>query len=285
MTATPAAVSLRRMVAADLPAALQLTQKQHWSHQVHDWQLHYELGSGWVACDAAGKLIGTTLWWDYGATCGCIGLVVVSNEHQGLGIGRQLMNAAIAAAGPRTLQLVATNAGLTLYEQCGFRPVGAIAQHQGVPVAHAAVAPAPGLRLQAVTADDLPALRALDAAAYGADRGAVLAALLPLGKGVLAQRDGRVLGFALQRPAGAGTTIGPVIASDQQLAMALIAHQLRASAAIARVDAPTFATELAQWLAGVGLPCVDRVTLMVRGTPVQTRGDALVLGLVSQALG
>ena len=89
------------MQADDLPAALRLTQAQRWSHQSCDWQLHFRLGHGWVACDGAGTVVGTILWWSYGANLGSVGLVIVDSQQQGHGIGRQLMDVVIAAAGPR----------------------------------------------------------------------------------------------------------------------------------------------------------------------------------------
>ena len=70
-------LNIRRMQASDLPAALKLTQAENWSHRLEDWEFHYRLGRGWVACDEEGKLVGTILWWPYGKEFGTVGLVVV----------------------------------------------------------------------------------------------------------------------------------------------------------------------------------------------------------------
>ena len=278
-------IQLRRMVDADLPAALALTQQQRWSHRAHDWQLHFRLGRGWIAADCNGTIVGTTLWWDYGAALGCIGLVVVSDHHQGQGIGRQLMNAAMSDAAPRALQLVATTAGLKLYQHCGFHIVGGIEQHQGIAASHAPPPLPAGVTQSAMVASDLGALCALDQRALGADRSTVLRAILGEGAGVLAVAAGHIVAYALQRTAGAGLTIGPVVAADQELAIALISHQLRQCATTARVDAPADATRITQWLDRVALPCIDRVNLMLRGSQPQRAPDARIFGLASQALG
>jgi GNAT superfamily N-acetyltransferase len=50
--------------------------------------------------------------------------VVVRQDAQGRGLGRLLMQAAIRDAGARTLGLVATTAGLKLYQSLGFVETG-----------------------------------------------------------------------------------------------------------------------------------------------------------------
>src|SRR6185437_9201170 len=84
-------VILRRLQAADLAAALKLTQAERWSHRMEDWEFHYRLGLGWAACDSTGKLLGTASWWAYGDAFATVGLVLVDQSCQGRGIGRKLM--------------------------------------------------------------------------------------------------------------------------------------------------------------------------------------------------
>jgi GNAT superfamily N-acetyltransferase len=274
---------IRRFSTADLADALQLTQAESWSHRLEDWQFHHQLGRGWAVCDD-GALIATALWWAYGEHFGTVGLVVVDRRQQGRGIGRRLMDAIIDDAGSRTLRLVATQAGLKLYRQCGFEEIGVIEQRQGVPSPHAEVATPAGTNLRAVTAEDAAVLAGLDANALGAPRDHVIRAVLTAGTGVIAARGGQPIGFALVRPSGRGRVIGPIVAPDQALAIALISHLLRRGGDFARVDLPGEAHEVAQWLDRVGLVCVDRVTTMQRGGRTAARGPARTFGLVSQAL-
>ncbi len=98
---------LRPLPTTDLPVALALTDAQHWSHRIPDWPLHLALGRGFGACEVDGTLVGTALWWDYGGDCATVGLVVVRPDCQGRGIGRQLLQAVLAAAGDRRVGLVA----------------------------------------------------------------------------------------------------------------------------------------------------------------------------------
>jgi GNAT superfamily N-acetyltransferase len=281
------ALTLRPLEARDLDGALRLSQAERWSHRLEDWQFHFRLGRGWVACDEDGKVLGTASWWAYGEQFGTVGLVLVDQAHQGQGIGRQLMNVVMSDAGPRVLQLVATKAGLALYQRCGFREHHGIRQHQGTATQLPAFAPLRDTALRTVSVADLEAVCELDAAAFGANRGQLVSAVFNdgNGSGVLARRNGRLAGFALVRQSGRGTTVGPVVAEDEALAVALIAHQLNTSGGFTRVDVPADAAQLGDWLEAAGIVCVDHVTTMVRGNVREGRAQARVFGLVSQALG
>lgn len=276
---------VRPLAAADLPAALELTQLQKWSHRLDDWELHFRLGRGFGAVDDDGRLLGTTLWWAYGDAFGTVGLVVVHPDAQGRGIGRKLMDAAIADAGDRTLRLCATQAGLELYRRCGFVAGGIVAQRQGNVVAAPAPAVAPDVTLRDFAPTDVAAATALDARAVGAPRAALVADVARISTGgVVAERDGRVVGFALLRSSGRGTSLGPLVASDETLAVQLVAYAAARHTGFLRIDIPTSATRLAAYLDACGLPAVDHVVVMTRGPAPTPSGDAATFGLVSQAL-
>lgn len=277
-------LSVRPMQADDLEGAVKLTRALHWPHRPEDWELHFRLGRGWVVCSGPGELAGIILWWPCGAAFGTVGLVVVAESHQGKGIGRRLMDRVMEEAGARALQLIATRAGIKLYQQCGFREIGTISQHQGTLVCAEAVAPPAGIVQRPVVPGDLAALLDLDAAAFGGDRRTLYEALLDVGGGVVAERDGNACGFALQRPFGRGTLIGPVVADDEALAISLVSHLLCASQGFTRLDIPADAAGLASWLASAGLACVDQGAIMVRGEVPMVRAESRfrVFGIASQ---
>jgi Acetyltransferase (GNAT) domain len=237
-----------------------------------------------VVCNSQGDILGTTLWWAYGERFGTLGLVLVDQAHQGQGIGRRLMNVVLADAGDRALQLNATNAGLKLYRQCGFEDRSTISQHQGELGALPAIRVDADTVLRPVSNQDQESLIHLDAAAMGAPRAAIISAVLAGGSGVVSEQNGRMTGFALARPSGRGTVVGPVVAEDERVATALIARMLSNTNGFARVDIPAHAPHLASFLEAAGLACVDQVKTMVRGKPPEPAGAARVYGLVSQAL-
>lgn len=238
------------------------------------------LGTGLVAVDAAGEILGTAMWWSTGAEAGTLGMVLVAPAQQGKGVGRALTQAAIGSTGRRALMLNATEAGLRLYDSLGFRAAGAVRQHQGRLV----TSPRPTtVSARPFETADSATLTALDAAAFGAPRAALLDHLLRIGHAMVLETVDGVSGFAIRRAFGRGQVIGPLVAANEEDAIALVAAI--AAPGLLRVDIPAEATRLAGWLSDAGLPCIDSATTMLCGTwperSLRPRGFALV----SQALG
>jgi GNAT superfamily N-acetyltransferase len=131
------------------------------------------------------------------------------------------------------------------------------------PGSSARAAPA-GVTVRAITDADWPALTAYDAAAFGAERGAVLAGLrgrLPAAE-LIASRNGRIAGFLLGRDGGLASQVGPLIADDDTVACALAAR------ALDRLDGPVFVdladgkSELRSFLDGCGFAVARPFTRM-----------------------
>jgi len=275
--------SLRPMTEQDLPALHALTVEVGWAHRPEDWRFVYEVGRGVVACDGAGRVIGSALWWPFGADFGTVGMIIVSPRLQAKGTGRRLMQWLFDRAGDRVLQLNATPAGLRLYRSEGFREIGRIHQHQGVVQPLPAVA-TPG-RVRPITAADWPKIRELDREAYGADRAAALDGLATRSVGTGYEVNGELLGFSLCRPFGRGHVVGPIVAPDEDAAVALLQPHLEEHAGrFLRVDTPDDGA-FAERLMAAGLARVDTVATMRRGDHAAPTASAKIFGLINQALG
>ncbi|MBL6616751.1 MAG: GNAT family N-acetyltransferase [Reyranella sp.] len=282
---TSAKTTLRPMHAGDLAAMHRLAQQMSWPHRPEDCAQLFTLGAGIVAVDAAGLTIGVGLRWSFGDV-GTIGLVLVAPDRQGRGIGRALMTALIADSGSRALMLNATAEGLPLYEKLGFVSTGLVRQHQGRLTAERALPPAPDVPLRRAAPADCAAICALDAAVFGADRSALIRRLVASGDAWLVDRAGQPAAFAILRPFGRGTIIGPIVAPSEDDAIALAAVAAKAAPpGVVRADIPAEAERLAAWLTAAGLPAIDTVTVMLRGSWPVTRMGLQRYGLALQALG
>ncbi|MGO1075121.1 GNAT family N-acetyltransferase [Inquilinus sp. CA228] len=273
--------TLRPMTEQDLPALHALTVEVGWAHRPEDWRFVYEVGEGVAACDGAGRVIGSALWWPFGPDFGTVGMIIVSPRLQAKGTGRRLMQWLFDQAGDRVLQLNATPAGLRLYRSKGFREIGRIHQHQGL------VQPTPTVagRVRPITAADWPRIHALDREAYGAERSAALDGLAIRSAGFGYEVDGDLLGFSLCRPFGRGHVVGPIVAPDEAAAIALLQPHLQEHAGrFLRVDTPDDGA-FADRLAAAGLARVDTVATMRRGDRPAPAVSARIFGLINQALG
>ncbi len=273
------AYAYRTATAADMPAAHALSVHLKWPHREEDWAMVQRTSEGFVA-EHAGQLVGVAFACHQGAYSS-IGLVIVSDQHQGKGIGRQLMQRCLDAAAPRTPILNATESGAPLYASMGFVDFARIQQHQGVPQT-----PAPFAKCRALNLADYPQVIELANAGSGLDRTAVLNDLLPTAEHVVGiDVDGHLTGCALLRRFGRGHIIGPVVAQDLDQARQLISHLLQLiPGAFVRFDILS-ECGLADWLESLGLPCVDRAPRMVLGVPPQSRDGIQQFALVTQAIG
>lgn len=275
---------VRDMTAEDLPGAQVLSRDARWPHRLEDWELMLQAGEG-VVIESQGRIVGTAMGFPYGPAAATLGMVIVSEDLRGRGLGRRLMDEMMRRLAPRSIQLNATEDGLALYKSLGFAPVGSIHQHQGAAFA----APMPklrkGERVRPMGASDAAAIAELDRRATGFTRSGLLPLLQEHAQGVVLDRGGEAAGFALFRRFGHGYVIGPVIAPDREGARTLIAHWLGAQAGMfIRVDVPGD-SGLADWLQALGLEGVDRVVTMRRGDAIAPPDGVALYAVVSQALG
>ena len=275
----------RALGSRDLEEAHALSKAVAWPHRLEDWKFIMQLGSG-IGAFEDGRLCGTGCWWPLGDSFATVGMIIVSPELQGRGIGRVLMDRAMTDAGERSLVLNATQAGLPLYEKLGFTAVGAVHQHQIAGSKPQEVSLPAGSRLRPLTKDDRPALQQLDALATGMERTAALDALIESAVGLVLERDGQVAGFSFFRHFGRGYVIGPTIATEVDDAKGLIGSFLNEHRTeFLRVDVPV-ESGLSEWLSDQGLPKVDEVVTMVRGhRPHREDNGPRVFSLINQALG
>ena len=282
---TGAETTLRPMQAGDLPAMHRLARRMSWPHRAEDCAQLFALGAGTVAVEASGATAGVGLRWSFGDV-GTIGLVLVAPERQGRGIGRALMATLIADSGSRALMLNATAEGLPLYEKLGFRATGLVRQHQGRLAEAPTLPPVPAVVVRRAQPADHAALSTLDAAAFGADRSALMCRLLADGEAWVVDRAGQPAGFAVLRAFGRGMIIGPIVAPSEDEAIALVAAAARtAPSGVLRVDIPAEAERLAGWLTVAGLPAIDTVTIMMRGNWPAAQKGLRRFGLALQAWG
>ena len=278
--------TVRAIHASDRPLLHELTVSVFWPHRDHDLEFFMSLGKGYLALDEIGRAMGSAMYFPVAEDFAMFGMMVTAPRLQAQGAGRWLLRRIMEDCAGRDLRLSATRSGYWLYESAGFVPVGTIWQHQGIARAIHLPDPVPGVTTRPLEPADIPALRALDAHAYGAPRREVLDALLRISDGVVAVRDGHVCGYALIRRFGRGQVIGPLVADHERVAMQIAAPLIqRAEGTFLRLDTPCQGDLFGAFLAAAGMGVYDTVTEMCVGPQRRAGEGAVMFGLASHSLG
>jgi GNAT superfamily N-acetyltransferase len=270
---------------ADLPACLALALDRDWGAEEHKWRLLFDVGEAFGMEDDAGELVAAAVLTRYPPGTAVISMVLVASRVERRGLGTRLMTHLVDHAGPGPVYLYATENGRPLYEKVGFATIDAMTTYVGCFDPSDGATRAPVSR--AARDEDLPAILALDAEAFGADRSDLVARLPAFCEQLrVLERDGSVTGYGGAWRNIESVVIGPVIAADAAGATTLIAELAAgANGARIRLDVDHRNPELRTWATANGISPAFDTSLMVHGgheLPGERRRQFLP---VMQALG
>jgi len=231
MNAAVDTIQVRTMKRDDLPACLTLKRLAGWNQLPEDWEIFLSLRPhGCFVAVADDRVVGTVTTIDYEGRFSWIGMVLVHPDFRRRGIGTALMQAAVDSLKDcETIKLDATAAGKQVYDRLGFvdeyRLARFVREGQTPRTIPAMGRPDPC----AMTTDHLRDVAKLDAAAFGVDRSRVLELWLrrtPRYAFVLL-REGRPVAYCMGRPGANFETIGPLVATEEAHAEALVLAAVR----------------------------------------------------------
>ena len=274
----------RRLQKNDSEALHRLAVAVSWPHRPEDLAALLSMGDGYIANDDADRTIASGMVFSYGDEMSMIGMMMTHPKLQGGGMGEVILDLLMKDTGTDRLRLNATKSAHRLYRKAGFTETGTVVQYQGqvnaAPVQSTA-------SLRAAEEQDLPDILALDRATFGADRTAIIKSLFENSQTVVLEKNGRVTGFAMCRMFGRGHVIGPLVAGNEDDAVALVSdHLSRHIGRFVRLDADERHGALGNFLNDCGLETYDRVIPMSRGGAVGPEGAVdWVYSLAGQAIG
>jgi ribosomal protein S18 acetylase RimI-like enzyme len=246
---------LRHLTVDDLDDAFRLSTVVGWNQRRDDWRILLQIAPGAaVAADADGFIAGTALGIDYGGFW-WIAMMLVDPSYRRRGLGRRLLEAAIAPA-PANLpiRLDATALGRPLYLQYDFEDESTLSRHVRSGGLTSAALQRP-VDVRPMRSSDLATITEQDRATFGGDRAAVLEWALhdaPQLAYVVHDSDGSIH-YCLGRRGRLFDQIGPVVAGDERTALALTSAALDAAAdRPVVVDAFDRHSQFAAWLRSRG---------------------------------
>lgn len=287
----PALASQAPLSAAELADAEALVREAGWNQTAADWRIFLDLGRVLAVRNSAGRVVATAAMLPYGGRFAWISMVLVAAAYRRQGLARRLLQhcvAELAAAGLVPV-LDATPAGRAVYlgldfhDTWGFHRWEAPRRERG----DAPPAAPDGITIRPLGEADWSELCALDARAFGADRSAVLARLrarLPA-VALVARRGERRVGFLLGRDGRNAAQLGPLIATDEDAARALLAHAVAIAEAPLYVDLADGRSRISDWLSAQGFAVQRPFTRMVHGRRQGFDDPAHIVAVAGPELG
>ena len=269
---------------------LRLSDQAGWNQVAADWELLLAPGHAFGFADR-GKLVATALVFPYPPEFAWISMVLVDEEWRRQGLASQLMRACLDRAEYLGLapMLDATEAGRPVYERLGFVAGERIVRMEGRGLRPATGREGAGRMngtIRPVTDDDIERISEWDAVRFGASRSRVLRALIrrkPEAAFVCEQGD-EIRGFVLARDGRRSKQLGPVVANDQELAVALVELGLvglhATGVAAISIDVPADNVGFVEFLEQRGFISRRAFVRMVKGIelPVGKLADGYAIG-------
>ena len=264
----PDGLVVRAMHPEDAEAALALSDEAGWNQTEADWRFMLGRGPAVGLREPGGSWVGSSLVLPQGPRVSWISMVLISRRYRGKGLGTMLLDRCIEAVrgSGGVPGLDATELGRPVYLPKGFCDLYPISRWRldTRPVA----APLPtGCTIHRLTDAALDRAIAFDAPRTRTERGSTLRYLqsqVPE-HACFAEIRGELAGYALGRPGRKSAQIGPVLADDPEVALALMSRMAALGAPVI-LDVPDLHRPVTDWLQRNG-------AVRVRGFMRMTLGE------------
>jgi GNAT superfamily N-acetyltransferase len=255
--ATTEAIDVISIDADQCEAVWPLSVEAGWNQNVADWRFMLGAGRGFGCTGPDGKWQASSLILPLGQKLAWISMVLVTRERRRGGLGTELLKRCIdeVRSAGAVAGLDATEQGRPIYLPLGFHDLYRISRWHLDRMKDATVRPPAGIKLRPVGPADLPKLALYDRPLTGMERPAILAhlALRQPGRAWIAQdAGGKIAGFVLGREGRVATSLGPVVADNEAIALALIAKAAASAPGPFIIDVPEAHRAVHAWLEDQG---------------------------------
>ena len=265
-----AELQIESLAPRDAEGVAPLSVEAGWNQIAADWRLMLGEGRAFGIRDASGTWIASALVLPLGPAISWISMVLVTKPARRRGLGSRLLQRCLAeiessgvAAG-----LDATELGRPVYLPLGFRDVYPLSRWRAEAGPRRSVDPPPGVRVRPATGHDLPRIVACDQGRSGFARGRILEHLLaraPALARVAERADGSLAGYALGRNGHSAMHIGPVVADDAAIGLALLSNAMASTSERVILDVPDRHRSITEWLTAQGATAPRTFMRMLRG--------------------
>ncbi|MGC3947116.1 MAG: GNAT family N-acetyltransferase [Chryseolinea sp.] len=262
-------MELRTMEPTDIPSGLSLCRSAGWNQLARDWELFLRIepqGSR-VCLDEGGNVVGTVTTIRYHDRFAWIGMVLVAPNHRRKGIGFKLLEEAIQVLNDQScVKLDATPAGREVYIKLGFEDEYMLTRMSASAINAKYLRSSPAAT--PLTSADFEKVASFDRETFGADRTALLTWMSEGAPefAIKVVEGDQLKGYCFGRPGYRYAHIGPVVASNTNVAKELLSTALKYVGGMPVIlDVPHHHKAWKDWLEAVGFSELRSFMRMYRG--------------------
>ncbi len=275
---------------AQAEAVWPLSIEAGWNQNVTDWRFMLGAGRGFGCANGDGTWRASSLVLPLGQKLAWISMVLVTKEARRGGLGTGLLKRCIeeVQAADAVAGLDATEQGRPIYFPLGFRDLYKISRWHLDRATGTSVAPPSAISVRPFVLADLPRLAIYDRPLSGMERPIILAHLAVRQPGlawVAETTSGKLAGFVLGREGRFATSIGPVVADTEAIALALISTVATTAKPPFIIDVPDAHATVRSWLEGQGAVTPRAYMRMTLGTAKGLDDPKHVFALAGPELG
>jgi GNAT superfamily N-acetyltransferase len=254
-------MSIRRLSSDDVYACIEVATDRGWSTPRAVWTMLLRHGTGY-GFEEEGQLGGTVIAFPHERLT-FIGMMLVRKRLEGRGVGRALLERALAEGQPGAA-LFATPSGRPLYEKVGFIVREFVTVHRGSWSGNT-VRNVDVKSPDALSPKTIEAIVETDARAFGCARRTLIAGMLELADRIAIVRRNDGLSYAIASSREDETVIGPAIVQDDETMLDMIAALVDADRGTVELRAPNARRALRAAIEERGLLPDRELPLMTRG--------------------
>jgi predicted GNAT family N-acyltransferase len=272
----------------DVSDLIELSASVGWDYDEHEIKTVMSSGKIYGHKNSVGKIVSSAAIIPYDTDLASIGMVIVNEEHRGLGLGKKATQKCIDSVSQNTsIMLISTEEGKTLYENLGFNTVDYVHKYLSNNYIPNKLFINREITLDEYSEKDINEIIELDAAAFGDRRRKLLLNRINQSKHCLVVRNekGKIIGFGLSILGPVNLLIGPIVAPDQKTAALIIDRLVLNHQGKLRIDVPSNNDELMLFLEKSGFVKVSNPPIMIKNSINMPNRNKELFAITAQIFG
>ncbi|MGA4722209.1 GNAT family N-acetyltransferase [Fictibacillus nanhaiensis] len=267
---------------------IELSESVGWDYD--EQEIHTILSSGCIYGhkNRDGRIVSSAAIIPYDTNIASIGMVIVSPDYRGLGLGKEVTQTCIDRVSTDTsIMLISTEEGKPLYERLGFKTVDVIHKflcEKFIPNLHDSTK---GFTIEYYQTADFHKVKELDSAAFGDQRSTFLLNRIKQCKQcvVVKNQYHEIIGFGLSIQGPINLILGPIVAPNDYIAASIVNALASNHGGNLRIDVPSGHSEFMTFLDTCGFKKVNEPPIMIKNSATMPKRNKELFGISAQVFG